>query len=382
MKFLRLLLARCLQLLLALAVVFLILEAGVRLAGIRIAARGPDNGLPLIAHLPDAGRMGATLVPGASGSVFYPGYPGMPDRTVEYAISSQALRDREFSLEKPLGFVRIACLGDSVTYGTGVDHKDTLPKQLERQLNERFPEQPIEVMNAGIYATNTTQQVAWYRHGIQRFKPDLVLLIATLPDASGLNIPARPVEQEVPQARWVKRLGLTSGLWGEEEAKALAPQYQRTLWLRRHSRLIDLVAHRVHGALTTPVHRLNYKLDWAEGSPGRKAVADSLWLLKQVTDFEQQRLVVAMYPTLDTLDAQRYPYLEEIEILGGICQSAGIEFIDLLPALVGQDGPAMQVHIHDRHPNATAHGLVARYLVERLSGHVEAVAADLADTGH
>jgi lysophospholipase L1-like esterase len=375
LKRLRRVFGRILQVLLALGIVFLLLELGVRLAGIRVAARGPNNGLPLTGQLPGGERMGDVLLAGQSGSVLYPGYANVPDRTVEYRISSQAMRDREFSLEKSPGSVRIVCLGDSVTYGTGVDHEDTLPKQLEALLRAGHPGVPIEVLNAGIYATNTTQQVAWYRFGIQRFKPDLVLVITTLPDASGRNIQSRPANQEVPQARWVKRLGLTSGLWEPEDAKQLAPAFQRTLWLRRHSRLIDLIAHRLHGALLAPIHRLNYRLDWAEGSPGRQAVAESLSLLKQVTDFEQQQLIVAMYPTLDTLDARGYPYLAEIEILRGICTDIGIAFIDLLPPLLGQNARAMQAHVHDRHPNAYAHGLVARYLAEQLNQPLQALIA-------
>jgi lysophospholipase L1-like esterase len=307
--------------------------------------------------------------------VLYPGDGQTPDRSVEYRISSQGLRDREFPVERPPGGLRIVCLGDSVTYGTGVDLEDSLPKQLERGLAERFPGRSVEVLNAGIFATNTSQQLAWYRHGVERFQPDLLLLVTTVPDASGRNIPKRPPEQEGSGARWVRRLGLTSGLWDPADAPHMDAAKRRTMWLRRHSKLIDLVAHRAYKRLMVPVYRQSYHLDWAEGSPGRRSVEESLALLRQVTEASGTRLLVTMYPTLDTLSPTGYPYLGQIEALRGICARLGIDFLDLLPALVGQDARALQAHAHDRHPNGRAHALVADFLLAPLSERLQALSA-------
>jgi lysophospholipase L1-like esterase len=373
MKLFPRLLRWCAQSLLALVLVFALLEAAVRVAGLGIAPRGPDTSVPLLVEVPEWVRLGQKLAPGGSTSVLYPGAGRNPDRVVSYAISSQSLRDREFSLEKPSGALRVCCLGDSVVYGTGVDLADSLPKQLERRLAALFPERTIEVLNAGIFATNTSQQVAWYRHGLEDFGPDLLLLVSTLPDASGRNIPGRPPAQESPGARWCRRLGLTSGLWSQDDVPKMTPAQRRCQWIRRHSKLADLVAHRLYKRLMAGVQRRSYHLDWAADSPGRRSVEESLGLLRQVTLASGTELLVCMYPTLDTLTETGYPYLGEIETLRGICAGLGIDFIDLLPALLGQDARALQVHAHDRHPNGRAHALVAEFLVEPISERLRAI---------
>lgn len=374
MRFLRRLLRLALQTLLALAVVGAALEAGVRIAGLGVAPRGPDNRTPLLIDVPEVPRLGQKLAPGRSASVVYPGDERTPEFSVTYAISSQSLRDREFSEDRQPGSLRVVCLGDSVAYGTGVQLADSLPKQLERRLSERFPDRTVEVLNGGIFATNTSQQVAWYRHGLERFDPDLVLLVSTVPDASGRNIPPRPPSAEASGARWCRRLGLTSGLWSEEDVPDMTAAQRRTMWLRRHSKLADLVCHRLYKRLMIPVHRRSYHLDWAADSPGRRMVQESLALLAQVTAGTGTDLLVCMYPTLDTLTAEGYPYRSQIETLRGICTGLGIDFVDLLPALLGQDARALQVHAHDRHPNAKAHARVAEFLVEPVGERLKALA--------
>jgi hypothetical protein len=44
----------------------------------------------------------------------------------------------EFSAQKPDGEFRILMLGDSMTFGWGVDVKDTLPSRLERLINAQL----------------------------------------------------------------------------------------------------------------------------------------------------------------------------------------------------------------------------------------------------
>jgi lysophospholipase L1-like esterase len=45
---------------------------------------------------------------------------------------------------------RILCIGDSVTFGFGVDQSDTWPEQLARRLREHYPAKSFEVINAGV----------------------------------------------------------------------------------------------------------------------------------------------------------------------------------------------------------------------------------------
>src|SRR3989339_352779 len=62
--------------------------------------------------------------------------------------NSQGLRDYEYGLKKPGNSIRIAAVGDSTTFGSGVNLEDTYVKQLEKILNKNCSKK-IEVINFG-----------------------------------------------------------------------------------------------------------------------------------------------------------------------------------------------------------------------------------------
>lgn len=349
----------------------LLLEIAFRLVGPTLPDRGPNNRLPIRVEVAaeKAPGLGQTLRPNYVGSVVYPGYGEVPERTVEYAISSQGFRDREFVQPKPEGLLRIALIGDSVTYGTGVDPADTLPKQLERVLRERFPERELEVMNCGVFAHNTTQQLAWYRFNIAKFEPDIVLVCTTIPDASGENIPPRPVEEETSEARWVRRLGLTSGVWAADDMDGATVALKTTMFLRRNSKLADFVAHQLYNGLMGQAHTQSYRLDWAAGSPGYESVKKAYSLFANDARQAGARFLGAMYPTLVQLD--EYPYATEHAALGTIAEELGVPFLDLAPAFAEEDARALQVHPHDHHPNPRAHGIAAEALADFIVAQLQ-----------
>ncbi len=349
-----------LALLLALASV----EGTVRALGWGVPARGPDNNLPLRVRIPAAEAPGLvdTLRPNSSGKVLYPGFGERPERWVHYAINADGFRDRSYERVKPLDAYRIVVLGDSVAYGTGVQLEDTLPKQLEQELARLHPGRAIEVMNCGVYAHNTRQQVAWFEYAALEFAPDLVLVVSTITDASGQGIPKRE-SAETREQRLIAGLGLTSGLWeaGSEHTAA-----QRvTMALRRRSRLADLVAHRLYGILRGRLVEGSYAEDWLPQSPGHAQVERSLARLGALSRKHDFDVVVAMYPTLTSL-GDRYPYATQTAALAAICATHELPFIDLLEPLAGHEASRLHAHAHDRHPNATAHGLVAGWLAPRL----------------
>ncbi len=346
---------------LALVVVFLLLELGMRALGLGLPARGPNNRLPLRVAVSglEAPRLGEGLRPGASGDVFYPGYSTVPDRTVHYAINRQGFRDQVYPEPKPPGTYRIAVLGDSVTYGTGVLADQTYPKVLERSLAELRPDLNVDVMNCGVYAHNTSQQVAWFRFNVRRFRPDCVLITSTLVDTSGRNI---EVEQDSqgPIPRWIARLGLTSGVWPTEDLARATPAQRRTQFLRRNSRVADFLAYHTYRSLRQRLEVAGYEASWADGAPGLQLLAESLRALAGDADEDDFQLIVAMAPSLGELDA--YPFREQHAKLAAIAADLGLSFIDLLPVVEGQNASLLRAHVHDRHPNAAAHRQFGEHL--------------------
>lgn len=85
------------------------------------------------------------------------------------STSSEELRDYEYSYNKTKP--RIAVLGDSFTFGSGVNNDETYPKILEDYLNHS-----MDVINFGVPGYNTMQELEVLRAKVLKFSPDMVII--------------------------------------------------------------------------------------------------------------------------------------------------------------------------------------------------------------
>lgn len=75
---------------------------------------------------------------------------------------------------KPEGVFRVLCLGDSFTLGYTVDREDLFVDLLEHWWQDEG--RKVEVVNAGVQAYSTDQQVVWLEEHGAAWQPDLVLM--------------------------------------------------------------------------------------------------------------------------------------------------------------------------------------------------------------
>ncbi len=86
-------------------------------------------------------------------------------------------RGPELAEAKPEGVVRVAILGGSTTYDTGVpDDADTFPAQLERLLNEAGGGARVQVVNAGVPGYTSWESLANLQLRVLPLEPDLVIV--------------------------------------------------------------------------------------------------------------------------------------------------------------------------------------------------------------
>ena len=85
-------------------------------------------------------------------------------------------------LPKPPGTFRILAVGDSFTFGQGIQRYDAYPARLETMLN--FSESPnkAEVINWGVKGYSTFQEAELVRKGLAHLNPDAIILQITLND--------------------------------------------------------------------------------------------------------------------------------------------------------------------------------------------------------
>ena len=98
----------------------------------------------------------------------------------EVCTNSLGMRDREYSLNKTAGILRVAAVGDSYTFGWGVNLSDSWPKVLEKKLNDKGIK--AEVMNFGIPGADL-QDMAWIiRKKVVSFNPDIIIVTFAIDD--------------------------------------------------------------------------------------------------------------------------------------------------------------------------------------------------------
>ena len=89
--------------------------------------------------------------------------------------NSVGFLDREHSITKPPGVLRIAMLGDSQTESLQVPQDCRFSNLLEQKLNAD-KEGRYEVLNCGISAAGTGQEYLTYLRYVEQYKPDITML--------------------------------------------------------------------------------------------------------------------------------------------------------------------------------------------------------------
>lgn len=144
--------------LLSTVIAVLIAEMAVRIAGFRSMYAGTQ----FFQYDP---TLGWRLLPNLEGPFERPQF-----RTY-VKINQLGLRDRDRSYEKQQDKKRILVLGDSFVWGYGVNAEETLTRRLEAELAG------AEVINAGVTAYGTTQELLWLEREGVKYHPDLVVLV-------------------------------------------------------------------------------------------------------------------------------------------------------------------------------------------------------------
>jgi lysophospholipase L1-like esterase len=109
------------------------------------------------------------LRPGAEGRISDKG-------AAFYRINADGFRDALYARPKPQGVFRVLVLGDSVSFGYGVEEAEAYPQVLEELLSELLPDSRIEVVNLGVGGYNAYNEARLLEVVGRSYEPDLVLV--------------------------------------------------------------------------------------------------------------------------------------------------------------------------------------------------------------
>jgi len=283
-------------------------------------------------------------------------------RGMNVRINEHGLRGPSTPLVPPPGVHRVLVLGGSTVFGEGLEEFESLPGRLEELLNASGDER-FEVLNAGVEGYNTTAELAFLRQRGLALQPRTVVLAFSLDDFQDApvmgpdGILTRTTEARVPtcslanasalylSAYWLVRTGFRSPLHdlsaqrptlGADFAgvdRALARQRKQTFRLKLPKDQWEAMVAALHGFAA-------------------EARENDL------------RLLIAILPDGDQIGVAS-PDLHPQRVLRDLCAEAGLDCLDLQPALDAAAASA-PLYFDGAHPNAAGQQVIARAIVERL----------------
>lgn len=276
-----------------------------------------------------------------------PPAPPPADQVDAFAVKNEV---NELGLREPPGFPpprvpgewRIAVLGDSMTYGEGVESEQAFPAVLARMLARRNDGRTYTVINMGWLGDNTAAEAARYRKLADRIDPDLLVLMMYVNDFAHEGRQAGETLHRIYSIR--------DDVFVLSEFSYLFHYVERTIRLRRafDETMRYYRADALHG------------VEPAALDP----VAREIVALRDFAASRETRFAVAFLPMLAGL--HDYQLTAMHDCIAELCRAEGIPFRDLAPAFADRDERAMRVSLANHHPSPAAHEIVATDLIEFL----------------
>ena len=274
-------------------------------------------------------------------------------RTVQ--SNPEGYRERSFARSAPEGTLRIAVIGDSLTWGQGVPREQRYTDRLQAHFDAvgGLGGRPVEVLNFGTPGDETTDHWHTVRNVMSRFDPDYVLLQWYWNDWEGEDKSGRPRARPLlPSSFLHKRLRTHSALyylmqvqWGRLQSLGGKPGFE---------------------------NYLEQRFGDPEGEEAQRAQSE-LAMIHGDSRALGVPLGMVLFPHLSTEHRLGFLHDQVLEV----CDVFGTECLDLAPQLGGRpDARELWANPFDLHPGAEAHRIAAESLLERF----EPIWRELAET--
>lgn len=285
-----------------------------------------------------------------------------------FRTNAMGLRGRDTTREKPPGTTRVLVLGDSIAAGFGVREEDTFAQVLERLLNDQGRGEHWEVVNAGVIAYNTLQEVTYFLEEGIRLDPDILIVALywnDIHDKSRVSVDQFGRLREGPETQatswWTKLLNSEHS-------------YRLRNFLKR-SRLFYLLKDRC-GYLMLRIraqHERDTQTSVLSGADddrvarGWRSVEAGLEQLTKACRAKGIQLLVAIIPMPQQL-ARPYPDVRYQSVARAICGRLDIQCLDLLPSFedVYEGHTSLFISYDGDHPNKRGHELIAEGLYRAI----------------
>jgi D-alanyl-lipoteichoic acid acyltransferase DltB (MBOAT superfamily) len=248
---------------------------------------------------------------------------------VSSSTNRWGMRDRDYTLEKPDGTVRVAVLGASYTMGLGVSDHETFEQIVEDRLKAMVPPgKSVEMMNFAVSDYSTLESLYQLEQDVLKFSPDVVMLVAHGGERNRVaNKMALRIHHGHPLTfdylnRLKRELVLVDGAAYSDCVRSLRPHGKDILqWAYLE------MAHICKNASAKPV-----------------------WVF---------------LPTMRRVGAENHGPMEKL------AASAGFTTVILNEPYGGTDPETLKITETNYHPNGRGHAFIAESLLQALMSHPE-----------
>ena len=261
---------------------------------------------------------------------------------VHTTLNSLGCRDREWSIEKRAGVRRIAFVGDSFTYGWGIERiEDRFTERIAARFEQRDAD-TIEVMNVAKPGWGTQDQMAPVANLVTRFRVDEIVLCYVPND----------IEKRLPRSDEFDPIRPPEPRLFDPDRSCLLDHLYRRIWVPRVAT--------VRGYHDWLARGLN------DGELWRTHTHD----LSDIARFCRENgatFRVVLLPFIRT-GGESYVASSIHKKLADFLRQIDVEVLDLLPSVTGHESAGLTVNRHDAHPNEQAHKIFANAIWERFYG--------------
>jgi lysophospholipase L1-like esterase len=253
-------------------------------------------------------------------------------------INRLGLRGYVPPFEKPAGTFRIVALGDSITFGKGINREqDRFPELLASLASKRLGVK-VEAINLGYLALNTVEEREMLQKTGMKFHPDVVVLGYC------------PNDPET----FMQRLEITGRSRGPWFIQILSNQfYIADFAYKLYTSSRNMKRWREY------LHYINSKNapNMPEFKRALRGIRDDSWS-------NNIDLAVVIFPILDSLDMKPYEYQDADDMITAELDALGVPYANLLPLLLGHNAKEFWVSSNDVHPNEVVHEMAAKELLK------------------
>lgn len=261
-----------------------------------------------------------------------------------YQLNADGFRGDEFDVQS--NNKRVLFIGDSYTFGWGVDQQEVLPYQLEQLLAGPPYAMNVDIYNLGVPGYNTVQEFHLLNQVLDRYSPELVMVGYVMNDAQ-------------PQAN-------------VHERPSVRYRYVRSWLLAFIKEQYNYYMHEGEAVLATGLNLpdTDFVSSVVENQPKWVATRQALTDMADLARSRDIPFILVVFPSFNMHLDRRYPFRPIHDEVNAWSAEAGVTSVDLLDYLQGIDREAYRV-AGDGHPNGKAFESAAEVLAPVVYGVLE-----------